>query len=287
MKRSAMSLTLLAAMTIGCATAGTSDPSPSACPETSCLRTHQNLDSTLYIQTAAEYEAIALQTFTAARALVDQALADPTWNAVGGSEGSGHPPAVIVDVDETVLDNSAYQARLILDDEVYGRESWRAWVDEAHAPSVPGAVEFAKWASDRGVTMIYLTNRRGEEEQGTRRNLETAGFPVREDIDAVLTRGERPEWGSDKTTRREWVARSFRVLLLIGDDLGDFVSVESIGTDQRHAVIEENRNRWGRQWLVLPNPTYGSWMRALLEGAPEDPAARLRTLYERLDPMRD
>ncbi len=260
-------------------------PAPS-CPEIDCLRTHENLDATLYLQTAAEYEASALQTFQMARILVEQGMNDASWTALDGS-GEGMPAAVIVDVDDTVLDNSPYQARLILDDQEFAGESWRAWVEQAAAEPVPGADEFARWAESRNVTIFYVTNRTTEEEAATRRNLRSAGFPLRDDIDTVLTKNEREGWGSDKTPRRAHVARDFRVLLLIGDDLGDFVPRTWSGVESRRQLIEANRDRWGRQWLMVPNPTYGSWMSSLLTDRPESKKQRLDVLYEALEPKRD
>lgn len=286
MKRS-LPLAILAFLVFGCAH---SDdviirPAP-GCPEIECLRTNENLDATLYLQTAAEYEAIALQTFRTARDMAEEGLNDEDWNALDAA-GAGKPPAVIVDVDETVLDNSPYQARLILDDEQFGSESWGLWVEEAIAEPVPGAVEFAQWADANGITIFYVTNRTAKEEAATRRNLLAAGFPVNDDRDTVLTKGEREGWGSDKTPRRDHVANDFRVLLLIGDDFGDFVARDWTGVESRYQMVESNGQRWGRQWLMLPNPTYGSWMNVLFEDEPESMDRRLEVLYEALDPKRE
>ncbi|MBW3565245.1 MAG: 5'-nucleotidase, lipoprotein e(P4) family [Acidobacteria bacterium] len=229
------------------------------------VETHENLHATLYVQTAAEYEAVALQTFRAARSLVEEALSRPGWTALSGRSTGDLPPAVIVDVDETVLDNSAYQARLILAGAEYDPASWKSWVDEAAAEAVPGALEFATWANSRGVTIFYVTNRDADEEPGTRRNLRSLGFPIGSG-DVVLTKGEREGWGSDKETRREHVAATHRVVLLIGDDLGDFVPRTWTDVESRRAIIERTRERWGTSWLVIPNPTYGSWLSAVTYG---------------------
>src|SRR5690606_35019318 len=129
---------------------------------------NENLHATLWTQTAAEYRAVALQTYAAARERLADALADPSWSAevaqlrAGGFEAL--PPAVILDVDETVLDNAPYQARLIRDGGVYTPETWAAWVEEAAAAAVPGALAFTRAADSLGVAVIYLTNRRAAEE---------------------------------------------------------------------------------------------------------------------------
>ena len=143
--------------------------------------------------------------------------------------------------------------------------SWNAWVQRAKATAVPGAVEFARYAAERGVTMFYVTNRAAPLEEKTRQNLAAAGFPLGADRDTVLVPGERPEWTSEKTTRRAEVASSFRVLLLIGDDLGDFVSGARARPEERVALVERYADRWQQSWILLPNPYYGSWERALLD----------------------
>src|SRR5690606_15658902 len=138
-------------------------------------RTNENLHSTLWTQTSVEYRASTLQAYRLAMLMLDRALADSSWTAALEQEASGSyaslPPAVVLDVDGTVLDNSAYQARLVLEDAAYASDSWNAWVQEARAVPVPGAVAFTRYAHDKGVTVIYLTNRRGDTEEATRRNL--------------------------------------------------------------------------------------------------------------------
>jgi acid phosphatase len=242
---------------------------------------HPTLYSTLWIQTAAEYRAIAWQAYDAAGETLVRALADSTWTAAVEQEGESFaalPPAVIVDVDETVLDNAAFQARVILANGTFDPEAWVAWVEEAQAPPVPGALEFLRLADSLDVTPFYVTNRDAPLETATRRNLEAAGLPVDPRVDTVLSRGEREEWTSDKSSRREWVAERYRVVLLVGDDFNDFVPARLPGPE-RDRLVERYRDRWGEEWIVLPNPTYGSWEGALYGEGEEltaDDRARLR-----------
>ncbi len=77
-------------------------------------------------------------------------------------------------------------------------------------------------------------------------------------------RGEREGWGTDKGTRRAEVARSFRVLMVVGDDLNDFVSGARGARDTRQALVDRYQEFWGTRWFVLPNPAYGSWEGSLL-----------------------
>jgi len=227
----------------------------------------ENLNAVLWVQTSAEYRAAARQAFTLAEMALDKALADPAWSAVAEQDGADFadlPPAVIVDVDETVLDNSPNQARQVLDDRDFATESWHEWVREERARAVPGALAFTRAAAARGVRVFYVTNRRHEVEEPTRRNLAAQGFPLDAAVDTVLTRDERPEWGSDKGSRRAHVAAGHRVLLQIGDNLGDFVSGVNVDRVARQALVESHADYWGRRWILLPNPQYGSWDGALI-----------------------
>lgn len=264
----------------GCATHTQTSPStrPSA---TSTAAPHENLNAVLWVQTALEYEATTLQAYRLAQLQLDAALADPEWTAAieRSEEGSNLPPAVVLDVDETVLDNSYYQARMIRDNTAYSTATWDPWVMEMRATAIPGAVEFTQYAAKKGVTVFYVTNRTANLEEATRQNLIALGFPVADDHDTILARGERPEWSaSAKGPRRAYIAASFRILLLIGDDLGDFV-VDASGTPQeRRARTEPYEEWWGRRWILVPNPTYGSWERAIVGSEQDHLAARRRAL---------
>ncbi|HEX4931759.1 MAG TPA: HAD family acid phosphatase, partial [Gemmatimonadaceae bacterium] len=260
-------------------TAASSAPRPAAAA-------HENLNAVVWMQTALEYEASAVQAYRLAQLQVDAALGNPAWTAAIEQTGDASklPPAVIVDVDETVLDNSYYQARMIRDRTEYSSATWDPWVTEARATAIPGALEFAKYAAGKGVVIFYVTNRTANLEDATRRNLTALGFPVarqgqgEEPMDAVLTRGERPEWqASAKGTRRAHVARTHRILLLVGDDLGDFVADATGTVPERQAKTAPQQEWWGRRWIMIPNPSYGSWERAVI-GSSKDPLAAKRAV---------
>lgn len=228
------------------------------------------LNSTLWTQTSVEYGGTTRQAYRVAEVMMKRALADSTWTAsleqadADSKRYRNKPPAVVLDVDETVLDNSPYQARLILDDEAYDSESWKAWVREEKAGAVPGALEFAQTATQNGVQVIYLTNRDADVEAPTRSNLEALGFPMEDAPDAVLTQGEKEGWNA-KTTRREWVAERYRILLLVGDNFADFASDVDTTAGARRQRSRAFRTYWGTRWIVLPNPQYGSWEEALYD----------------------
>ncbi len=242
-------------------------PAAVPAPGTGVAPSDDRLGAVLWVQTSAEYRALALATFARARLELDRALADRTSTAALEQQGEfgGLPPAVVADLDEAMLDNSAYEADQIRLGGRYEAVSWNAWMDRARATAVPGALEFARYAAGRGVTLFYVTNRAAAFEERTRANLAALGFPLVDDRDTVLTPGERPDWGSDKAPRRAEVARSFRILLLVGDDLGDFVSGARAQPEERVALAERYAERWQTSWILLPNPYYGSWERALLD----------------------
>lgn len=227
------------------------------------------LAGVLWVQTSAEYRALSEQAYAAAEAALARALADSGWTAALEQTGdyAARPPAVILDIDETALDNSPYQARLVLGNAEFESDTWTAWIDEAAAPAVPGAVEFARAAAARGVAVFYVSNRDSIHEPGTRRNLERVGFPLPATPDVVLLRGERG-WTSDKTGRRAAVAAEHRVLLVIGDDVNDFANAR-LPLAERDALVRRHADRWGERWIVLPNPMYGSWLGAAI-GPGED-----------------
>ena len=223
-------------------------------------------DSVLWAGTAAEHDGVTLQAFGLARSVLDHALRDRNWTAAIEQQGKlirSLPPAIIMDVDETILDNSPFEARHAMGGGQYDENQWRAWVNEGRAAALPGAVEFTRYAHARGVTIFYVTNRAAALKEVTRSNLRKDGFPFEFAVDTLYCQGEKPDWGPDKTTRRAEIARHFRILLLFGDDLGDFISGASDSVARRRKLVEPYSDRWGKQWIVLPNPMYGSWEAAL------------------------
>lgn len=222
--------------------------------------------ATLWVQNSAEYKALTKMVYQSAEAHLDTALSTGSWTASLEQQGSDYrnlTPAVILDVDETVLDNSAFQARLIKNSESYTPEKWNNWVREQKADPVPGALSFTQAAVDKGITVIYLTNRDASVEEATYQNLKKLGFPLKKDVDVLLTNNERPGWTSDKVIRRKHVAENHRILMLLGDNLNDFLPAKDITGSERNKFIEEYENRLGTQWFMFPNPVYGSWVDAL------------------------
>ena len=242
------------------------------------------LDATLWMQHAAERRALALQTFRLAGDRLREALADPSWTAVHEQRPGFEdlPPAVILDVDETVLDNHWYEARLVREQRSFESATWAEWCAEAAATPVPGALGFCREAARLGVQVFYVTNRREAQAEATRLNLARHGFPFADDLSHVLAR----TGASDKSPRRTQVALEHRVLLLVGDNGADFTSdLGRQASAERRELVDRNAPRWGRSWIVLPNPMYGDWQGALLDesDAPAGDALQAR-LVARLSP---
>ncbi len=228
---------------------------------------NDNLNAVLWVQKAQEYRALATQTWRMAAATLDRALADPQWTALLPGEGAelqqpGLKPAVIVDIDETVLDNSPFQARAVLDGTPYEEKSWAAWVAEKRAHPVPGALEFARAASARGVTVIYISNRTEQMKADTLDNLRAVGFPIADDGVYLGKGADAPgctRTGDDKGCRRIKVASQYRVLMQVGDQITDFGQPRSNDNTDRDALLAGHPGWLGERWFMLPNPTYGGY----------------------------
>jgi len=251
-------------------------------PATGDVGANDNLNAVLWVQRAAEYEAVTQTVYRAAADQLDAALKQPNWDALvpgeRGNAATGLPPAVVMDVDETVLDNSPYQARLVHDGASYDEATWDLWVAEKKAKPVPGVVDFAKAAAAKGVTILYISNRAVHLKDATIANLRAEGLPVKDDS-VFLGLGTFVEGceqnGSEKLCRRKLAGQKYRVLMQFGDQLGDFAEIVSNTPKDRDALYAEYADWFGERWYMLPNPTYGSWEPAVFN-AWEQPAADRR-----------
>ena len=230
------------------------------------------LNATLWMQVAPEYRANVQQVYHiaaekiaapgAGSAAIEQAGVAPDVLA-------RLPTAVVLDLDETVLDNTVYQARLLRDRAVYDAKSWGDWVMAAEAEALPGARDFIATARKLGHTVFYITNRDCKipaptatdpcpAKTATMKNLVALGIDPAPDPEHLLVRNERPDWNTGtKTHRRAFIAANYRIVALVGDDLGDFVDPRVFVGDR--ARLEP---RFGESWFILPNPIYGSWLGA-------------------------
>lgn len=218
--------------------------------------------ATLWTQRSVEYKANALTVFALARIRLDEALADKGWTAAPAEQTGDYktlPPAVILDIDETLLDNSKYQVWMMKSDQTFSTRTWNEFCAAQISTAVPGALEFVKYADAKGVKIFYITNRAAETEKDTRENMQKLGFPLGGNVDTFLMQNEKPGWGSAKSTRRAVVTKDYRVLLNIGDNFGDFDDRYRSSEADRLKAYEADMAYWGKQWLMIANPTYGSF----------------------------
>jgi 5'-nucleotidase (lipoprotein e(P4) family) len=213
--------------------------------ESSLSTREHNVMSTLWFQTAAEVRSLQYQAYNLARMMVDRDLAQVKTDK---------KRAVVVDIDETILNNSPYEARAIAINRGYPYQ-WEQWIDRAQAEAIPGSLEFLRYAVSRNVDVFYVTNRKERDKQGTLENLRKCGFPQADESHLLL----RTDTAS-KEQRRQKIAETHHIVLLIGDNLADFSSVfERKSVQQRNEEVDQRQADFGTKFIILPNPMYGDW----------------------------
>ena len=237
----------------------------------------QSMLSVLYVQTATEFAANNIQTYANAKDALLKGLEDSSWKAaleqVDNFEDKS--PAIILDVDETVLDNSNFQARTILSGLSYPN-GWAKWVNESNAGAVEGVYDFLHFADKKGVKIYYLTNRLESFREATKKNILKLGLPFEEDA-VLLMRSE--ENLRDKTDRRKKIANENRIVLIIGDQLTDFISTKEayVFHTERKKLAKKYSDLWGTKWFLVTNPTYGRWELSIYEDYPSSEKEAIET----------
>ncbi len=218
--------------------------------------------ATLWMQRSVEYKANCLTAYTLAQLRFDQALTDKGWTGAPNEQKGDYqnlPPAVVLDIDETLLDNSLYQVWMMKNNKTFSGESWSRFCSSQTSTAVPGAVEFCKYADSKGAKVFYITNRDAKDKDATKQNMAKLGFPMGGNVDVFMTQREKPDWGSAKSTRRAVITKDYRVLLNVGDNYGDFDDAYRGSEAQRLTAFEANAQRFGREWIMIANPSYGSF----------------------------
>lgn len=227
-----------------------------------------------WVKHAAEYPAITMQVYQSATADLPGFIADQSWSAMPGQEDAqGLRPAVILDVDETVVSNIDFQ---IEHERPFTNRKLYDFYRQNAAIPVPGVVEFIAAARDAGVAIFFVTNRPCEfidddpdpcpQKRGVIEEIESLGIAV--DEDHVML-ADQHGWDRAKIRRRELIAETHRVIMLIGDDLGDFLPcvrkklygpcTEPATKESRRSFVQQYSGYWGNGWYILPGPTHGSW----------------------------
>jgi len=230
----------------------------------------RGLDASLYMQSSAEYRAACYQAYQFAEVRLRQRLA--------AAPKDGLKPAVIMDLDETVLDNGAFQAMMLRSGLAYDQRLWDIW-EEKHGDTVgpiPGAKEFILAAEAAGVKVCHISNRKELYRAQTEKVLERLGIPIADESALQLADDKT---GSNKTDRRKKIADAYRVLLIVGDNLRDFdekfrfgsMDVERpetivSGIEARKSSVDLDKAKFGDSWIILPNPSYGEWNKPMGQG---------------------
>ena len=270
--RASLVLTALL-MLAACAALPEPAPAPPSSPAPVTHNPEQDL-GLLWVKHAAEYEAITTQVYRSAEDALPAYIADTSWSAMPEQSGAEDlPPAVILDVDETVVSNIDFQ---IAHERPFTNRKLYDFYREHAAIPVPGVVEFIAAARQAGVAVFFVTNRPCEfiddnpdpcpQKRGVVEELESIGIDT---DDAHVMLADENDWDRAKIRRREHIAKTHRVIMLIGDDLGDFVPcvrkklygpcTEPATKASRAQLVDKYRSYWGNGWYILPGPTHGSW----------------------------
>ncbi len=219
------------------------------------IKAPEMLNATLWQHTSAEYEVAVQQAYRLAQENLDKALVDKRWNAALEQHGDDAtlPPAILLDLDETVIDNTEYEILIIRELGQYSPESFAQWCESAQAPAITGATEFLKYAASRQVAVFYYSARKESLRGCTARNLSALGLPFNDESHLLL------DDGTSKSEYRSMIASKYRLLLLVGDNLEDFVEGSKSQSGLRRELAQRYAGRWGREWIILPNPMYGHW----------------------------
>jgi len=219
--------------------------------ETQFLLNNHLTMAVLFHQKSAEMRALSYQAFNLAKLMLDKDLENKTIEI---------KRAVVVDIDETVLDNSPYEAKCILEDILYP-ELWNEWCNLAEAKPLPGAIDFLKYVRANGVDVFYITNRKEELREATIENLKKYNFPIVDDTYLLM----RTKCKS-KELRRQKIIENHHISLLVGDNLNDFVNTfEGKSIEDCFVLTDEMQNEFGRRFILLPNAMYGEWESAMYD----------------------
>jgi 5'-nucleotidase (lipoprotein e(P4) family) len=205
--------------------------------------------ATLFTQQAGEYRALCHQAYNLAELRLKEALTRNPQN-----------PAVVLDLDETVLDNSAFTAWQVSSANAYNEELWAQWTDLAEAPEVPGATRFLKLADSLGVTLYYISNRSVSALQSTIKNMQNLGMPQLEEAHFKL----KTTTSNKESRRQEVIDAGHEIVLFIGDNLGDYHHRwDKQSNEKRNASVDSLATDFGSKFIVLPNTLYGTWEGAI------------------------
>lgn len=217
------------------------------------LVARENMMATNWYQTSGEAKALYIQGYNIATERLKEYLKKPHEK----------PYSIVLDLDETVLDNSPYQAENIVKGVGYSSGTWDEWVKMKKAKAVPGAKEFLQFADKNGVKIYYISDRVESQLDATIENLKNEGIPVQSRENVLL---KNKEDKSGKVNRREYVKKHTDLIMLFGDNLSDFDVFSSSSIEDRNKRVEELAAEFGDKFILFPNPMYGAFESAIYGG---------------------
>ncbi|MGX7111550.1 5'-nucleotidase, lipoprotein e(P4) family [Gemella cuniculi] len=220
------------------------------------LRSRENTMGTLWYQNAAEVDALYQQGYNIATNKLKEHLKTPT----------SKPYSIVLDLDETVLNNIPYQVQNIKDGTGFNPENWDKWVQKAEAKPVAGAKEFLQFADKNKVQIYYISDRTDSQIDATIKNLKEQGIPV-QGRDHLMF---KKDGDKSKEGRRQEVMKHTNLILLFGDNLVDFADFSKTSETDRTKMFEELKAEFGEKFIIFPNPMYGSWESAVYKGEKKD-----------------
>lgn len=186
------------------------------------------------------------------------AAATDALEELGAAREGEKPKAVVLDIDETVLNNYDFIAEIYLNGKGYSDEAFQAWVAEGKAVPIEGAAEFLQRADELGFEIFYVTNRLFEHADVTVENLKKYGLP-NADREYIFLKEEH----SDKQERFDRIGEQYDIVMYVGDTLNDFpIDTYRESNGERRSIVTENSEEFGVKYIMIPNPSYGSFEEA-------------------------
>ena len=237
-------LILLVYLTFSCTTSD-SDPGKKSGASVAENSQEHLLMSVLWYQKSAEMRAAYYQAFNWAKIKIENHI----------KNNGCINKAVVLDIDETILDNSPFQVEMIRTSKSYDIDFWYEWTKLARARPLPGALEFTNYANSAGIEIFYVSNRTLSESEATLKNLNDWGFPLADRTHLLLKNGK-----TSKKERRDEISKKYEIILFLGDNLNDFSELfEDRSDNYGFNAVDTYREEFGNRFIILPNPMYGAW----------------------------
>ncbi|MDR0483658.1 MAG: hypothetical protein LBH40_00055 [Alphaproteobacteria bacterium] len=216
-----------------------------------------------WFQVSNEYENVSKSLYKLAKIQLDENLRDNKNSAYLEQKNNflALPPAIILDIDDTILNSSNFSAFLAANHQEYSDKLWKEYVDKAIGLAVPGSVDFIKYALDKKITVFLVSNRTQEDYDATLTNLKRIGVNYPNMDKQIMLIGGKENWDSNKYNRYDEIAEKYRIVLIVGDNITDFLPsfVKGASYKEYKAINKRYKNYFEKYWVVLPNPLYGSW----------------------------